>query len=91
MAVTVVFLPVNTLTILQKGGLSPLNRYTLYIHNIITLFFGLILFSTTFFIYKHLKVTFASFSTVPHASIQEINDLGNPQSEAAIEDHNNLV
>lgn len=32
MAVIVVFLSVNMLTILQKEGLSPLNRYILYIH-----------------------------------------------------------
>lgn len=30
------------------------------------------------------------FFTVPHASLQEVNDLGNPQSEAAIADSNTL-
>lgn len=38
MAVTVVFLPVNTQTILQKEGLSPSNRYILYVHLIVLIF-----------------------------------------------------
>lgn len=84
MAVIAVFLPVNTLTILQKEGLSPLNRYILYIH--------LIYYYYTFLRHNNrkLNLTFASFSTVPHASLQEVNDLGNSQSEAAVEGCNNL-
>ena len=83
MAVTVVFLPVNTLTISQKEGLSPSNRYELYIHLISLLFYNSIPLK--------LKVSSASVSTVPHAAVQEVNDLGNPPSEAAIESHSNLL
>lgn len=34
-----------------------------------------------------MQVTPASCFTVPHASLQEVNDVGNPTSEAAIEEH----
>lgn len=32
-----------------------------------------------------IRITSASYFTVPHASLQEVDDLGNSSSEAAIE------
>lgn len=58
MVVIVVFLPVNTLTILQKEDLSLLNRYILNIHQCNT--FCLIFFKQQFYIKtisKHLPLS----------------------------------
>lgn len=75
MGPTVVCLPVNMLTILQEESLSPLNRLV-----------NVGLYSNSFVQFFPWKITPVSHSVVPHASLQEVNDLGNPQSEAAIEE-----